>query len=266
MTSLSGAVALITGGARGMGAATARLLASEGAAVVIADVLDAEGKTLADEIGTRAQYVHLDVSDEDDWLDAARVAEQAFGPVSILVNNAGILDIGAIEAQTLAAFRRVIDVNLQGCWLGMHTIAPQIRRAGGGVIVNVSSTAGLTGYPGLGAYSASKWGIRGLTRAAAMELGPAGIRVCSVHPGAVRTPMTAGMDESTTAGQPIARYGEPEEVARMVRFLIVDATYSTGSEFVLDGGSTAGYGLVAPEPAPAPAAAAEPDVPDCPRD
>ncbi|MBN9610712.1 MAG: 3-alpha-hydroxysteroid dehydrogenase [Actinobacteria bacterium 69-20] len=262
MTRLDGAVAIITGGARGMGAATARLLAGEGAAVIVADVLDAAGQALADEIGSRAQYLHLDVSDEGDWRRAAAAVEQRFGPVSILVNNAGILDFGTIEDQSLAAFRRVIDVNLQGCWLGMHTMAPQLRRTGGGVIVNISSTAGLTGYAGLGAYVASKWGIRGLTRTAALELGQAGIRVCSIHPGAVRTPMTAGMDESTTAGQPIARYGEPEEVARLVLFLVTDATYSTGSEFVLDGGATAGFGPALP----AADAMEELDLVTCPRD
>ncbi len=262
MTRLDGAVAIITGGARGMGAATARLLAAQGAAVIVADVLDAAGKALADEIGPRAKYLHLDVSDEDDWRGAAAAAEPRFGPVSGLVNNAGLLDVGTIEDQSLAAFRRVIDVNLQGCWLGMHTMAPQLRRAGGGVIVNISSTAGLTGYAGLGAYVASKWGIRGLTRTAALELGQAGIRVCSIHPGAVRTPMTAGMDESTTTGQPIPRYGEPEEVARLVLFLIADATYSTGSEFVLDGGATAGFGPVLP----ASDATLDLELVTCPRD
>ena len=244
MNRLDGKVAVVTGGARGMGEATARLLAAEGAAVLIADVLDGEGRVVAHSIGSRAGYVHLDISREDEWRAAAHEAVSRFGPVSILVNNAGILDYGTIEDQGLAAFRRVIDVNLQGPWLGIHTMAPLLREAGGGVIVNISSTDGLTGYAGIGAYVASKWGLRGLTKAAALELGASGIRVCSVHPGAVHTAMTAGMDEQSCAGQPIPRFGEPEEVARLVLFLVADATYSTGSEFVLDGGATAGFGMV----------------------
>lgn len=246
MTRLDGKVAIVTGGARGMGAAIARQLAAEGADVMVTDVLDAEGKELAESIGTRAAYAHLDICREGDWSAVASEAQQRFGPVSILINNAGILDFGTIEEQSLGAFRRVIDVNLQGPWLGMHTMAPHLRSAGGGVIVNISSTAGLTGYAGIGAYVASKWGLRGLTKVAALELGASGIRVCSVHPGAVRTPMTAGMDEDSCAGQPIPRFGEPEEVARLVLFLVTDATYSTGSEFVLDGGATAGFGMVSP--------------------
>ncbi len=166
--------------------------------------------------------------------------ERDLGPVSVLVNNAGILAWGTIEEQTLESFRRVIDVNLQGAWLGTRTAAPSLRRAGGGVIVNISSIAGITGYAGIGSYVASKWGLRGLTKAAALELAPDGIRVCSVHPGAVRTAMTADFDDSFTAGQPLPRFGEPEEVARMVLFIVADATFSTGVEFVLDGGVTAG--------------------------
>lgn len=241
MGRLEGRVALVTGAARGIGAATARVLHEEGATVVVADVLDDDGKKLAGELGVRAAYVHLDVASEEDWRSAATDVEARFGPVSVLVNNAGVLDWGTIEEQSLASFRRVIDVNLQGTWLGMHTLVPSLRRAGGGVIVNISSIAGLVGYAGIGAYVASKWAVRGLTKTAALELGRYGIRVCSVHPGAVRTPMTAGMDESYCAGQPIPRYGEPEEVAKLVAFLVTDATYSTGAEFVLDGGAIAGF-------------------------
>ncbi|WP_443041443.1 SDR family NAD(P)-dependent oxidoreductase [Streptomyces sp. B21-083] len=184
--------------------------------------------------------MHLDVSTEDGWQTMVAETEQALGPVSALVNNAGVLEWGTIEEQTLESFRRVIDVNLQGAWLGMRTTAPSLRRAGGGAIVNISSLAGLTGYAGIGAYVASKWGLRGLTKAAALELAPDGIRVCSVHPGAVRTAMTADFDDSFTAGQPLPRFGEPEEVARMVLFIAAEATFSTGVEFVLDGGVIAG--------------------------
>ncbi|WP_327341525.1 glucose 1-dehydrogenase [Streptomyces europaeiscabiei] len=233
-------VAIVTGGARGIGAAVSRLFAAEGAAVTVADVLDTEGAKLAAELGGTARYAHLDVSAEDDWQTVVAETERDLGPVSVLVNNAGILEWGTIEEQPLESFRRVIDVNLQGAWLGMRTAAPSLRRAGGGVIVNISSIAGITGYAGIGAYVASKWGLRGLTKAAALELAPDGIRVCSVHPGAVRTAMTADFDDSFTAAQPLPRFGEPEEVARMALFIAADATFSTGVEFVLDGGATAG--------------------------
>ncbi|MFF9815329.1 glucose 1-dehydrogenase [Streptomyces sp. NPDC014006] len=233
-------VAIVTGGARGIGAAVARLFAAEGATVVVADILDADGEKLAAELGGPSRYAHLDVSTEDGWRTVVEETERDLGPVSVLVNNAGILEWGTIEEQSLESFRRVIDVNLQGAWLGMRTVAPSLRRAGGGVIVNISSIAGITGYAGIGAYVAGKWGLRGLTKAAALEMAPAGIRVCSVHPGAVRTAMTADFDDSFTAGQPLPRFGEPEEVARMVLFIAADATFSTGVEFVLDGGVTAG--------------------------
>jgi 3alpha(or 20beta)-hydroxysteroid dehydrogenase len=231
---------IVTGGARGIGAAVARTLVAEGARVVIGDLLDDEGKAVAEELGDRAAYVHLDVADPDQWTAAVAAAERAFGPVGALVNNAGILVFGTIEEATPEEFRRVLDVNLYGAWLGMRAVLPSMRRAGGGCVVNVSSTAGLMGYANLGAYVASKWGLRGLTKTAALELGRDGVRVCSVHPGPIRTPMVAGVDESVVEGQPIPRFGEPEEVARMVRFLIVEATYSTGSEFVVDGGAATG--------------------------
>lgn len=241
MGRLNERVAIVTGGARGIGAAVARLFAAEGAGVVVADVLDAEGEKLAAELGHPARYAHLDVSRADGWQTVVTETERELGgPVSVLVNNAGILEWGTVEEQSLESFRRVIDVNLQGAWLGMRTTAPSLRRAGGGVIVNISSIAGITGYAGIGAYVASKWGLRGLTKAAALELAPDGIRVCSVHPGAVRTAMTADFDDSFTAGQPLPRFGEPEEVARMVLFVATEATFSTGVEFVLDGGVTAG--------------------------
>ncbi|MFE9773692.1 glucose 1-dehydrogenase [Streptomyces sp. NPDC005931] len=232
-------VAIVTGGSRGIGAAVARLFAAEGAAVVVADVLDDEGERLTAELGAPARYAHLDVSSEDGWQTVVRETESSLGPVSVLVNNAGIVEWGSVEEQSPEAFRRVIDVNLQGPWLGMRTTAPSLRRAGGGVIVNISSIAGMTGYAGIASYVASKWGVRGLTKAAALDLAP-DIRVCSVHPGVVRTAMTADFDDSFTAAQPLPRFGEPEEVARMVLFVVADATFSTGVEFVLDGGVTVG--------------------------
>ncbi|QSB16509.1 glucose 1-dehydrogenase [Natronosporangium hydrolyticum] len=237
---LTNQTAIVTGGARGIGAAITETLVAEGMQVMIADILDDDGKALADRLGERAAYVHLDVTNTDQWAAAVTAAEQSYGPVSVLVNNAGVLDFGAIADQDPASFRRVIDINLYGAWLGMHQTVPSMRRAGGGCIVNVSSTAGLMGYGNLGAYVASKWGLRGLTKTAAMELAPDQIRVCSVHPGPIATPMTAGFEDSVVAGQPIRRFGRPEEVARMVRFVVGEATYSTGTEFVVDGGATTG--------------------------
>lgn len=235
-----GRSAVVTGGARGIGAAVVRSLVASGIRVVIGDLLDDEGKQLAESLGDAASYRHLDVTDQSDWRGILAEAEEIHGPLGILVNNAGVVEFGGIEHQSPAMFRHVVDANLHGPWLGMHFAAPMMRAAGGGVIVNVSSTAGMTGYADVSGYVASKWALRGLTKAAALELGSAGIRVCSVHPGPIRTHMTAGMDESIVQNQPIARFGDPEEVAAMVRFIAMEATYSTGSEFVLDGGATAG--------------------------
>ncbi|MEU6911705.1 SDR family oxidoreductase [Streptomyces olindensis] len=233
-------VAIVTGGAGGIGTAVAHALAAEGADVVVADIRDAEGSEPASRLGGRARFVHLDVTSEDDWQRTLAETERDLGPVSVLANIAGIIDWGPMEEQSPESFRRVVDVNLTGAWLGMRATAPSLRRAGGGVIVNMSSLSGLTAYAGVGAYAASKWGLRGLTKTAALELAPDRIRVCSVHPGAIRTPLTAGFGDAYTAGQPIPRFGEPEEVARMVLFIVADATFSTGCEFVLDGGVLAG--------------------------
>lgn len=245
MGKLDGKVAVVTGGARGIGASIARLFVAEGAAVVIADRLESEGKTLAAELGDAARFASLDVADEAQWQAVMDLAARELGAVGILVNNAGIVEFGTIEEQSLQEFQHVLDVNLVGPWMGMHAAVPSLRRAGGGVVINVSSTAGLMGYSNLGAYVASKWGLRGLTKTAALELAPDGIRVCSIHPGPIRTPMTAQFDDTMTAAQPIARFGEPEEVAKMALFVAADATYSTGCEFVVDGGATVGSLLVA---------------------
>jgi len=242
---LDGRVAVVTGGARGIGASIARLFVAEGATVVIADRLESEGKALAAELGESARFASLDVADEAQWQAVMDLASREFGAVGILVNNAGIVEFGTIEEQSPKEFQHVLDVNLLGPWMGMHVAVPSLRRAGGGVVINVSSTAGLMGYSNLGAYVASKWGLRGLTKTAALELAPDGIRVCSIHPGPIRTPMTAQFDDTMTAAQPIARFGEPEEVAKMALFVAADATYSTGCEFVVDGGATVGSLLVA---------------------
>ena len=234
---------LITGGARGIGAAVARDLHGRGARVLITDVLDDEGAALAAELGEGARYRRLDVSSEADWNAAVAEAQSAFGGLNALFNNAGILQFGSVADCTPESFRRVIDINLTGAFLGIHICAPAIAAAGGGAIVNTSSTAGLQGYGGIAASVSSKWGLTGLTRAAALDLAPQKVRVLSLHPGPIRTPMTESIPDDTASNQPIARFGEPDEVARMVRFMLCEASYSTGSEFVVDGGAVTGQVL-----------------------
>jgi 3alpha(or 20beta)-hydroxysteroid dehydrogenase len=247
---LRGKVALVSGGARGMGAAEVRRLHADGASVVAADVLDEEGKALADELGDRVRFVHLDVTSEEQWQAAVEQTEREFGTLDVLVNNAGILKFNAVADIPLEEFRQVIDVNLVGVFLGMKTVIPAMKRAGGGSIVNISSTEGLAGTVFCGAYTASKFGVRGITKVAAIEYGGDKIRVNSVHPGGIDTPMTrAVMDEagrkyvgSKVAG--LKRMGEPEEVASVVAFLASDdSSYCTGAEFVVDGGVTASAGF-----------------------
>lgn len=238
---------IVTGGARGIGAAAARLLAGGGAKVMIADIIDDEGQALAGELGANAVYQRLDVTLEQDWQAAVAAAEKAFGGVNALFNNAGILAFGGVAECEPETFRRVIDVNLYGVFLGIRAVVPALRRTGGGVIVNTSSTAGLQGYGGLAAYVSSKWAVRGLTKAAALDLAGDKIRVVSLHPGPIRTPMVAAMSDEVAAAQPIPRFGEAEEVARMVRFILCEATYSTGSEFTVDGGAVTGQVLPLPE-------------------
>lgn len=237
MGKLDGKVALITGGARGIGAEDARVLAAEGAKIVVCDLLDEEGQTLAQEVG--GVYHHLDVTSESDWQTAIAFAEKTYGPVDILINNAGVVGFTPLDTCDLAEWNRVIGINLTGTFLGIRYIADSMKRAGGGVIVNMSSTAGLMGYSQLGAYVASKWGVRGLTKSAALDLAQYKIRVVSVHPGPIETPMTAGIDVGFSR-RPIPRIGQPSEVAAMILFLVADATFSTGTEFVLDGGATIG--------------------------
>ena len=201
------------------------------------------GKALAAALGDKAVYHHLDVTREADWRAAVKAATKAFGGLNALFNNAGIVDFASVEACSPETFRELIDINLTGVFLGLHVCAPALREAGGGIIVNTSSTAGLQGYGGLAAYVASKWGVRGLTKAAALDLADGGIRVVSVHPGPITTPMTEGMGNEVVATQPLPRFGEAKEVARMVRFLMTEATFSTGSEFVIDGGAVTGQVL-----------------------
>jgi 3alpha(or 20beta)-hydroxysteroid dehydrogenase len=217
--------------------------------VLVTDILDDEGEALVREMGTDVVYGRLDVTDPAAWQEAVDLAERNFGAVNALFNNAGILAWGSVADCAPAEFRRVLDINLLGVFLGIRTVAPAMRRAGGGAIINVSSTAGLQGYGGLAAYVASKWGVRGLTKAAALDLAPDGIRVLSLHPGPIRTPMTANVTDDIVKTQPIPRFGEPEEVGRMARFLFTEATYSTGTEFIVDGGAVTGQLLPSPETA-----------------
>jgi 3alpha(or 20beta)-hydroxysteroid dehydrogenase len=208
--------------------------------VVFGDILDDEGRRLQEEMGGSTRYIHLDVTKDDDWKAAVAVAESEFGSIGLLVNNAGIVSYGAVDEMEPDEFRRVIDINLTGTFLGMHYAVPSLRKAGGGAIINISSSAGLMGYATIAAYGASKWGVRGMTKAVAMELGSDNIRVMSIHPGPIRTPMTDGMGEELTMAQPIKRFGEPEEVTKLLMFMAADATYSTGSEWVIDGGAVLG--------------------------
>lgn len=238
---------IITGGARGIGAATVQLLAEGGARVMITDVLDEEGQALAERLGPTTVYRSLDVTDPEDWGGAVEDAESRFGTVNAVFNNAGIVHFSGVAECTPEDFKRITDVNLYGVFLGIHFCVPALRRAGGGVIINVSSTAGLQGYAGLAGYVSSKWGVRGLSKAAALDLAPDKVRVFSLHPGPIRTPMTDALTDETASAQPIPRFGEPEEVARMARFLFTEATYSTGSEFVIDGGAVTGQVLPLPK-------------------
>jgi len=237
---LQNKVALITGGARGMGEAHARAMVSEGASVLIADVLDGEGNDVADSLGDRVSYVHLDVTDRGQWSRSiARVIDE-FGHLDVLVNNAGIVIPGSTDDFSIENWNRVIDTNLTGCFNGIAAAHGALRAANPSSIINVSSTAGLKGYNALAAYTASKFGVRGLTKAIALEFAADGIRCNSVHPGAIRTPMIEGFDlpQDHVA---MHRIGLPEEVTGLVLFLASDeSSFCTGAEFVVDGGETAG--------------------------
>ncbi len=242
MGRLDGKVALITGGARGQGAAEGAVFAREGAKVVLTDILDEDGEKAAAQIG--GSYLHHDVTSESDWAQVVQETVSQHGRVDVLVNNAGIFRSGTTEGTTLDEYRLVIEINQIGVFLGMRAVAAQMKEQNGGSIINISSVAGLEGQAGTVAYSASKWAVRGMTKVAAAELGRYGVRVNSIHPGLIETPM---MDElpAIQAGKIdrinrlilLGRPAQAEEVANLALFLASDeASYCTNSEFVVDGG------------------------------
>jgi len=247
MQRLAGKVAIVTGGARGMGEATVRLFVEHGAQVVIGDILAEQGQALADELGDAAVFCKLDVTAQEDWDTAVAVAE-ALGPLNVLVNNAGILHMASILDTTPEDYLRVVKVNQLSAFMGIRSVINPMKAAGSGSIINVSSIDGLHSSAGLSAYSSTKWALRGLTRSAAIELGQYAIRVNTVHPGGIFTEMGGkgvlseeDMNQSVYKNFPIPRVGQPEEVANVTLFLATDeASYSTGTEFVADGGWFAG--------------------------
>jgi 3alpha(or 20beta)-hydroxysteroid dehydrogenase len=247
---LDGKVAIVTGGARGMGAATTRMLRDEGAIVVATDILDEEGKAFADALGEGVTFMHHDVTSEDEWKSVVEATERQHGKVDVLVNNAGILKFNAIADTPIEELRQVLDINLIGSFIGMKTVIPAMKRAGGGSIINLSSTEGLGGTVFCGAYTASKFGVRGMTKVAAIENGADKIRVNSVHPGGIDTPMTRAITDDDGRKyiakhvHGLKRMGEADEVAKLIVFLAGDgSSYCTGAEFVVDGGATASAGF-----------------------
>ncbi|HBD12965.1 MAG TPA: 3-alpha-hydroxysteroid dehydrogenase [Porticoccaceae bacterium] len=251
MGTLDGKVAIITGAARGQGAAEAQLFAERGAKVMLCDVLDDEGAKVAADIGDAAAYMRLDVTDEQGWKDVVKTTVEKFGKLNVLINNAGIITpVREVHETSLDDYRKVIDVNQIGVFLGMREVVEPMKKAGGGSIVNIASIDGLIGMYGATAYCASKFAVRGMTKVAALELGKYGIRVNSIHPGGVQTKILddTGLTEDKAVEAfkaiPLGRIGQSREMATLAAYLASDdASYSTGSEFIADGGLTAGFAL-----------------------
>jgi len=252
---LEGKVALITGAASGQGAAEAARFVQEGARVAVTDVDEAGARAVAGELGDPAFAHRLDVTDVAEWDRAVAATLERFGRLDVLVNNAGIGLLGALDELPLEDHHRLVDVNLHGVFLGMRAVKPVLAAGGGGSIVNVSSIDGLVGVLGMTSYSATKFAVTGMTRSAAIELGPLGIRVNSIHPGVINSPMVQQAPPAVLerldrlmAMQPITRMGEPEEVAALALFLASDeASYITGTQVVIDGGHLAGPWRERPE-------------------
>ncbi|MFD7407804.1 SDR family NAD(P)-dependent oxidoreductase [Streptomyces sp. NPDC059866] len=248
MHRLDGRTALITGGAQGQGEAEVRRFVEAGAHVLIADVLEDKGRELARELGERARFVRLDVGVEKDWASAIGTLDSGWPPLRILVNNAGVHWQRGIESESADDFARMLQVNLVGALLGIRAVTEPMRAAGGGSIVNICSVLALVGGRGASAYSASKWGLRGLSKSAALELGRYGIRVNAIHPGYIDSPMLhavagPGRSDDFYDFLPLQRIGTPVEVADLAVYLASDgSTYLTGGDFTVDGGMTAGFG------------------------
>jgi 3alpha(or 20beta)-hydroxysteroid dehydrogenase len=243
MGQLEGKVAIVTGAAQGMGACEARRMAEEGARVVLGDVQEEAGRAAAKEIGAAAHFVRQDVSRESDWDAVIAASLERFGRLDVLVNNAAIHHVGSIENESLEGLERMLQVNLVGTWWGVKKAIAPMRAAGGGSIVNKSSIAGTRGIPAHGSYGITKWGVRGLTKVAAYELGPDRIRVNSIHPGPIAGTGMFSMPEDEAQQReifdpiPLRRAGGVEEVASLVVFLASDASaFITGTEHVIDGG------------------------------
>ncbi|HAK62175.1 MAG: SDR family NAD(P)-dependent oxidoreductase [Pseudomonadota bacterium] len=253
---MEGKVVLISGGASGIGAAHARVFAAEGAKVLIGDIQEAMGKEVADGIGVtnsggQAAFATLDVTSEASWADAVRKAVSLYGKLTTLINNAGVAILGGLTTETQASWDKTIAVNQQGVWYGMRAAIPEMKKAGGGAIVNISSVYGIIGSPDMLSYHASKGAVRLMTKAAALEYATQGIRINSVHPGIIQTPIikttfsssgapAEAVLQSIYSKTPMGRLGQPEEIAKGSLFLCSDdASFVTGAELVIDGGWTA---------------------------
>jgi 3alpha(or 20beta)-hydroxysteroid dehydrogenase len=247
---LSGRGAIVTGAARGIGEAIARRYVGAGASVLLVDILDAAGQAVAEDLGELAVFRHLDVGRADDWARVTAEAPDLVGGIDVLVNNAAILRVGPLMETTPADYMDLIRVNQVGVLLGIQAVVPLLRQRGGGSIINVASVDGMKGMAGAGAYGSTKWAVRGLTKSAALELGRERIRVNTINPGGVETPMTApthltGMNikprDAVLSTWALGRMSQPDEIAGLALFLASDdSAYCTGADFTIDGGQTAG--------------------------